>query len=233
MHKGIFITGTDTGVGKTFFAAGLIRALKRAGHDVCPLKPVETGCRMRRGELFPSDTSRLIRASGVQETADTVNPFRFRLPLAPAVASEIEGRSIRKTKIISSYNRLRKRYDIILIEGAGGVFVPLYRKYLMVDLMKDLNVPALVVARPGLGTINHTLLTINALHLRGIKVLGVIMNNTTRSRQGMPEKTNPRIIETLSACPVLGTVPFIRNASADNCQREFDLIAEKIMSAVA
>ncbi|MBI4687461.1 MAG: dethiobiotin synthase [Nitrospirae bacterium] len=148
MHKGIFITGTDTGVGKTFVTAGLLRALRETGISVCAMKPLETGCKTHKGRLMPQDALRLVKASGVKEPLDIINPYRFKLPLAPAVAAEMEGVRIDKGKIFSAYKHLLSRYDITLIEGAGGIMVPVYKKYLFLDLIKDLNLPLLIVSRP-------------------------------------------------------------------------------------
>jgi dethiobiotin synthetase len=208
MHTGIFITGTDTGVGKTFVAAGLLKALREIGYNVCPMKPVETGCWILKGRLVPADALKLICAAEADEPLNLINPYRFRQPLAPAVAAELEGISIRKKKIISAYRQLSKRYDLTIVEGAGGIMVPVYKKYLFVDLIKDLNLPVVIVSRPGLGTINHTLLTIEAARNRGIDILGVIINHSTKIRKDISVKTNPGIIERLGGVPLLGTVPY-------------------------
>jgi dethiobiotin synthetase len=215
--KGIFITGTDTGVGKTFVASGLLRAFRAKGLSVCPMKPVETGCGTRAGKLFPGDTVRLVRASGAQERISTINPYRFRPSAAPSVAAELEETIINKRRILSIYNRLIRKYDITIVEGAGGIMVPVYREYLSLDLIKDLGPPVLIVARPGLGTINHTLLTIEIANSRGITILGVIINHATSQKSGVPERTNPEIIERLGRIPILGIVPnFKRPLSSRN-----------------
>jgi len=212
MRKGIFITGTDTGVGKTLVASGLLLALKEMGFSVCPMKPVETGCKLRRGRLIPQDTIRLINISGVNEALEKVNPYRFKPPLAPAVAAEFENTVIRKKKILSAFNYLVKKYDIIIVEGAGGIMVPVYKKYLILDLIKDMETPLIIVSRPGLGTINHTCLTIEAARNRGIGIIGVIINYTAKTKKTLAEKTNPEIIESLTRVPVLGVIPYSRDS---------------------
>ena len=106
MSKGIFITGTDTGVGKTFIAVGLIKAMKKRGLNVCPMKPAESGCSVRKGELIPEDALKLISASGVTEPLDAINPYRLKHPLAPSVAAEIEGVKIDRKKILAAYKYL-------------------------------------------------------------------------------------------------------------------------------
>ncbi len=208
MHKGIFITGTDTGVGKTFITIGLLRALQKLGFNVCPMKPVETGCGTFNGRLVPADALKLVCAVEADEPLKLINPYRFKQPLAPAVAAELEGAVIRKQDIISAYKQLSKKYDITIVEGAGGIMVPVYKRYLFIDLIKDLNLPIVIVSRPGLGTINHTLLTIDAARNRGIDILGVIINHSAKIKNDLSVKTNPEIIEMLGGVPLLGTVPY-------------------------
>ncbi|GBE40614.1 MAG TPA: dethiobiotin synthase [Nitrospirae bacterium] len=228
MHKGIFITGTDTSIGKTFVAEGLIRAIKTKGLSVCPMKPVESGCSLKKGELFPNDAVRLLKASGIDETLDAINPYRLRNPLAPAVAAELENINISKKKILSAYRRLSKKYDMTVVEGAGGIMVPVYKKYLFLDLAKDLGLPLLIVARPGLGTINHTLLTIEAARNRGLDVAGVVINYANKTRMNLSVKTSPKVIEKLGKVPVLGTVPYIKNPADMSNRKVFEQIANAL-----
>ena len=227
MHKGIFITGTDTGVGKTFVAVGLINALKEKGFNVCPMKPVETGCRTKKGKLIPEDTMSLIKASGIKEAIDVINPYRFKHPLAPSVAAELERKSIKKEKIFSAYNYLSKKYDITIVEGAGGIMAPLYKKYLFLDFISALNLPIIIVSRPGLGTINHTLLTISAAKGRGVNILGVVINYAAKTKTGIAEKTNPEIIKRLGGVPVIGIVLYSKNQKV--VKKNFLGIGEKIL----
>jgi dethiobiotin synthetase len=229
MHKGIFITGTDTGVGKTFVAVGLLKAFKKMGFNICPMKPVETGCRIKGGKPIPQDTINLINASGINEPVDVINPYRLRHPLAPSVAAGLEGVSIRKRKILTAYNYLLNKYNITIVEGAGGIMVPVYKKYLVLDLIKDLNIPLIIVSRPSLGTINHTLLTIEIAKSKGINILGVIINYAVKTKTGLAEKTNPVIIEKLGGIPVLGIVPHSINPTVPVIKKMFLEIAEKVL----
>ena len=229
MHKGIFITGTDTGVGKTFVAVGLIKALRESGFNVCPMKPVETGCRMKRGQRVSGDTLKLVRAAGVHEASDVINPYRFKQPLAPSVAAELENVTLKKRKILKAFNYLFNKYDVTIVEGAGGIMAPVYKKYLFLDLIKDMNVPLLIVSRPGLGTINHTLLTIKAAKSRGIDILGVIINYATKISKGLPEKTNPETIEKLGRVAVLGIVAYSAHTKKLRVKKIFSEIIENIM----
>jgi len=227
MGKGLFITGTDTGVGKTVVAEGLIRAIK-ARMSVCPMKPIESGCRLKKGELFPHDAVTLLKASGAYETLDAVNPYRLHNPLAPSVAAEIEGVKIEKKKIITAYKRLSGKYKITIVEGAGGIMVPLYKKYLFLDLAVDLGLPLLIVSRPGLGTINHTLLTIDAARNRGLDVAGIVFNYSEKRRKLLSERTNPEVIEKLGNVPVLGTIPYIKSPAHRNNRKIFEQITKAL-----
>jgi len=224
--RGIFITGTDTGVGKTFVAEGIIRALRDDGCSVCPMKPVETGCGAR---LVPKDAMRLIRASGVEEPVDVINPYRFRLPTAPAVAAEIEGVRIRRERVLSLYRGLLRRYDLVLVEGAGGIMVPVYKDYLFVDLIKDLDVPVIIVTRPGLGTINHTLMTIEVARAHSINVYGVIINYSEDIRRDTTVKTNPEVIKRLGKTRLIGIVPYLRDDRRGMHKRIFTNIARVLV----
>ncbi len=208
MQRGIFITGTDTGVGKTYVAAGIAEALRAKGLNVGVMKPVETGCRLRSGKLIPADVIRLVRAASSNDPIALINPYRFRQPLAPAVAARFEGKRILVSRIMHAYRTLLRKHDFMIIEGAGGIMVPLTRNYLFLDLARSIGLPVMIVARPGLGTINHTLLTIDVLRERGISTSGVVINHTNKKQLGLAEETSPGMIEKISQVPVLGTVPY-------------------------
>lgn len=209
ISRGLFITGTDTGVGKTFVARGVLRALKEAGMRVCPLKPAESGCRSSKGVLVPRDAAALMRVAGIREPLDVINPYRFRQALAPAVAAELEHVRVSRKKILDAYRRLSLKYDMTVVEGAGGIMVPLSRNYLFIDLARDLGLPVIIVSRPGLGTINHTLLTVEALRTRGLEIAGVIINDAEGTRHGLSGRTNPGVIERLGAVRLLGIIPHL------------------------
>ena len=220
MLNGIFITGTDTGVGKTYVAAGLAAAFRERGKDVGVMKPAETGCTARAGKLVPKDALRLIQASGARDALGLVNPYRFRPPLAPFVAAEINGIKIEPKKIIQAYRTLSRRHDFMIVEGAGGIMVPLSGKYLFLDLAREMKLPVVIVARPGLGTINHTLLTITALRTQGIAIAGVVFNYTQEQHIGPAEETNPLVIASLSGINILGILHYKTKV--------FDLIVDKL-----
>ena len=206
--RGIFITGTDTGVGKTYVGAGLAAALHERGIDVGVMKPAETGCGLRRGVLVPRDALKLIKAGGVDDPLDLVNPYRFREPLAPAVAAARDGKMIDVKRIVSAFRTLARKHECMLVEGAGGILVPLTRSHNFLDLARIMNLPVLIVARPALGTINHTLLTIMALHSRRLRIAGIVINHRSRQRPGLAERTGPPVIERLSGVPIIGHVTY-------------------------
>jgi dethiobiotin synthetase len=204
--KGIFITGTDTGVGKTYVACGIAKTLRRMGIDVGVMKPAETGCRKRNGQLFPIDAINLARASGVHDALELINPYRFSAPLAPFVAAEADGKRIDALKILKCSRILSKRHDFIIVEGAGGIMVPLSQDYLYLDLAADLRLPIVIVARPCLGTINHTLLTISAIKKRRLKIAGLVINYAQDWKDGLSERTSPAAIKKISGVKLLGVV---------------------------
>lgn len=215
MAKGIFITGTDTGVGKTVVAGGLACALKREGLDVGVMKPVQTGCIEKADGLIATDVNFLISMSGVKDDIGLIAPYRFKEPLAPSVAAEIEGREIDIEKVVSSYNKLTQKHNFIIIEGAGGILVPIWKDLLFIDLIKSLSVPIIIVARTGLGTINHTLMTVRCARSAGIEIIGIIFNHTDSKKDGIAEKTNPDVIKRLCNIPILGILPFINNLNTE------------------
>lgn len=208
MIKGLFITGTDTGVGKTYVAVKLAKNLMLRGIDVGVMKPVETGCRRHGGKLVPSDAVKLIESIRTQDPLDLVNPYRFEKALAPSVAAEIERKRIRPAGLLRAFKTLSKRHEFMIVEGAGGILVPLTNQYSYLDLAEDLGLQVVIVARPGLGTINHTLLTVAVLKQWKITIAGIVISHAQHNRTGLTEKTNPGIIEKISGIKILGVVPY-------------------------
>ena len=201
---GLFITGTDTGVGKTIVTAALAGALKDQGCDAGVMKPAQSGVE----EGKDSDADLLIRAAGVADPWKQVVPYSFQAPLAPMVAAELEGKQLEKQVIVDAYRFLAFNHRLMLVEGAGGLMVPLARDFLVAQLACELNLPLVIVARPNLGTINHTLLTIKTARVMGLEVAGVIINGYREEQAGIAEKTAPEIITRFSGIPVLGIVPY-------------------------
>lgn len=202
MSQGLFVTATDTGVGKTIVTAALARALRLRGVNVGVMKPVTSGCSERGGELISDDAELLAWAAGV-ECDDDVAPYRLRAPIAPVDAAKLDGIRIDFGRIAESYRRLAARHDFMLVEGAGGLMVPLNGGFLIADLAGQLQLPLLVVARPGLGTINHTVMTCFCATQMGHEVKGVIINRYP-ANPGMAEKGASHQIGSLCGAPVLG-----------------------------
>ncbi|VVB89773.1 ATP-dependent dethiobiotin synthetase BioD [uncultured archaeon] len=201
---GIFITGTDTNVGKTAVAAGLAGALKNKGYNVGVMKPVQSGAAVKDGELYSQDAEFLAMAIDKKDEKEFICPVLLKEVLAPSVAAEIEGKTVNLKLIKNAYLELERLHDIIIVEGVGGIAVPLKGKFLVSDLITYLGIPAIIVARAGLGTINHTFLTIEHAKKSGISVIGVIINNYIG---GVAEETNPKIINELTGIPTLGIIP--------------------------
>jgi dethiobiotin synthetase len=172
-QAGVFVTGTDTGVGKTVVACALARALRAAGVDVGVMKPCETGV----GPDGPLDALALRAAAGSADPLEDVCPQTFALPAAPAVAAEAESALVDRALVLEAAASLRARHEFLLVEGAGGLLVPIAPGFDMADLARDLGLPVLVVARAALGTINQTLLTLEALARRGLALAGVVVSH--------------------------------------------------------
>ena len=211
MNPGLLITGTDTGVGKTFVAAGLAHALVADGIDVGVMKPAETGHDSADGP-WPSDARILALASGCGDSPDVVVPYVFTPPVAPLVAARRSGRVIEIERIADAFERISARHDFVLVEGAGGLAVPLSefgekdRLFDFADLARLLDIGLIVVARAHLGTLNHTALTIEYARRRGVPVLGVVINGLDRTLEDASVIDNPDLIAEMGQVPVLGVI---------------------------
>lgn len=250
MTLGIFVTATDTGVGKTLIARSLTAALVARGMRVAVMKPVETGCPLRTDPslalvdgipgaldstarealnrlaelagppaitvstktppeaLAPSDALALSDISNCHDPLELINPYRFAPAVAPAVAADLAERPIVLDQILDRLDQLAQRSDIVVVEGAGGLMVPLTQSDLIIDLLARTGFPALVVARSELGTINHSLLTVAQLRQRRIPLAGVVLNRLTK-RPRPEEAANPHQIERFAGDVVLGVMPFV------------------------
>ena len=219
MGKGIFVTGTDTGVGKTLVAGGIAALFRESGIDVGVMKPAESGCRRENGVLIPMDAIFLKEMSGCQDELDLITPYALEHPLAPGLAAELEGVHIRLEVIREAYFTLASRHEVVLVEGAGGMLVPVTSDLLMADLVKELGgLPLLVVTRTLLGTINHTLLTLYYIRREGMQVLGIVMNQTC-PQYGLAESLNPRVLQQWGQSPFLGNLPFLPSADKESIKK--------------
>jgi len=211
MFKGFFITGTDTGVGKTIIACAVIKVMQSFDIKVCAMKPIESGCGKEGDVLIPYDGSFLRQAAHMEDSLRLVTPCCLENPLAPFAAAEIEGKSISIDEIKKAFYTLGRSYDAIVVEGIGGIMVPVKKDYYVVDLAKEFSLPLLVVTRPGLGTINHTMLTVNYALEAGLEVAGIIINYSRPPENNLSEKTNPKVLEEICPIPVIGTFPYLKD----------------------
>lgn len=213
ISKSLFITGTDTGVGKTIVSGAIAGYLKSQKVNVGVMKPAESGCLpdpKNSKTLIRSDTLFLKKMAKAGDMIDLINPYYFEAPLAPAIAAELEKKEISIDKILSCFQVLLKFHPTLLVEGAGGLFVPLTRQKMMIDLIQLLQLPVLLVARAGLGTINHTLLSIEALQHRKIKIAGVVLNHSS-AETDLSSKYNLETLKKNTDVPIWGEFPFVKD----------------------
>ncbi len=206
--RGIFITGTDTGVGKTFVGAALVALLRERGIDVGVMKPAETGVEDPGTPLYSEDAARLVAAAGVEDPPDLVVPYRLREPLAPAVAAELEGRTISSEAVLSAYAELQSRHEFLIVEGAGGLAVPFNEDLNMAGLAGALDLPLLVVSPTGLGAINGSVLTVEYARAHGLDIVGILLN-MRRKVPDLAEHTNPRVIARLTGVQIYGPLDLL------------------------
>ncbi|MFA5928052.1 MAG: dethiobiotin synthase [Candidatus Margulisiibacteriota bacterium] len=213
-----FITGTDTGVGKTYITKKLVEYFQTKWYSTGAMKPISSGGRQ--------DAIELSKVMIKGDDLNSINPVYYDDQLAPIackITNNVETRNLRvsttintpnpqsairnpHTKIMEAYQTLKIKYQILLVEGLGGVLVPLWQGYFVTDLIRDFDLPVLVVARAGLGTLNHTLLTIEALQKRKLKIAGIILNGFTGKDPA--ERSNKQVIEEITSLRVLAEVPF-------------------------
>jgi dethiobiotin synthetase len=176
MKQAFFITGTDTGIGKTYIACKLIQQYVAQGCKVVGMKPVAAGCEWVNGEWINDDVLKLEAASNIKVPRELTNPYSFKEAIAPHIAAELEGKTIEITLIKQAFDELCKLSDIVIVEGAGGFLVPLSNSNDMADLAKALNIPIIVVVGIKLGCINHALLTIESIKSRNCRLEGWVAN---------------------------------------------------------
>jgi dethiobiotin synthetase len=229
--KSVFITGTDTGIGKTVFAAALLAAARARGIDAVPMKPVQTGCVRRGRRILAPDLEFCLSAADLNPAPQERHwmcPYRFMLASSPHLAAARAGAHIQKETIRSNFRRILKKYDTAIVEGAGGVLVPIDAKNTMLDIMKALRLPVILVARAGLGTINHTLLSIAELRRAKLRVIGIVVVQSVPGKKGLIEKDNIRTIERIGRTPVLACLPFRNNVNS----RAFALLLSRVFQAL-
>jgi dethiobiotin synthetase len=207
--RGVFITGTDTDVGKTVVTAALAVALRTSGYNVGVMKPIETG--VTSSEDSRSDAARLGTAARSSDTLTEVRPYAFRLPLAPLEAARLEKRRITVSTIMRAIHRLQSRHEILIVEGVGGLYVPVTSSSNIADLIYRMKYDAIVVGRVSLGGINHALLTLDALRRRNIRVLALVLNRSLPPETATAraeECSTVKVLRQQAGVPVVGPLPY-------------------------
>ena len=209
----VFVTGTDTDAGKTVVAAALLTIWRSRGLDVVPMKPIQTGCSCdESGELVGPDVQFCLKMAGMkmlEPELHMLEVYKFKPACSPHLAAAQAGIQIDIQSILDAAEKLKRQHDGLILEGAGGVLVPIAGRLTMLDLMRSLELPVILVTRPELGTINHTLLSLDKLRQAGLHVAGVVMCQTQPTKWGMIEQSNLETIKCLGATRLLGSIPYI------------------------
>lgn len=228
----VFITGTDTDAGKTVVGTAVLNILRGRGIDAVPMKPIQTGCAESDSKTVGPDLRFYLEMGDIGPVAERerqkMELYKFNPACSPHLAAHEAGCEIEFPPIVDALQWLHNRHDCVVIEGAGGVLAPIAGRLTMLDLMRVLGLPVILVARPGLGTLNHTLLSLRELRRVGLQVLGVVICSTQPVPWGMIENNNRRTIEDIGETTILGCLPFIPGIGNGRCTpAEFRRIAVK------
>jgi len=215
--KSLFIAGTDTDVGKTYIAAGLAVAFRKMGIDVGVMKPFAAGRAEKKG-YKSEDIVILSRAAKACDPEKLVNPQFFKIPASPYTAWKTLKTKPKISTILSSFKKLTKLHDMILVEGMGGIMTPILKNYYITNLIKEMKIPAVIITRSKIGTVNHTIMTCKMCEKYKIPVKGIIINNFD---DGYPIPELKRDLQNLTGIKVLGSIPFIKNMSDASLYRIF------------
>ena len=202
-------------MGKSLVAGGLAAVLREEGIDVGVMKPAETGCAKSDGTFIASDAEFLRFMADVTDPLESIVPYTFRDPLAPAVAARAESVAIDVDHVSQQFDKLAQKHEFMIVEGAGGLLVPFSASLMVIDLIKLLSLPVLIVGRAHLGTINHTLLTVRCAQDEGLHVKAIVLNNVAGEDAGPALRSNPDVISFHTDVPVLGVVPHLKDVATD------------------
>ena len=220
--KPLFVTATDTDIGKTYVCAGLAYALKKSGIDVGIMKPFACGVKQKIG-FSSNDLTILTNAAMVDDAEDIINPFFFPIPASPYTAAKNLGVKIDVEHVMECFRKLDEIHDIMLVEGIGGIMTPILKDYAIIDLIKDLMANTIIVTSSKIGTVNHTVLTYNMCKNMNIPIKGLIINNFDSTGYPIPELE--RDLSTLTDLPVLCSLPHMKKFNLSNYSA---LIQEKM-----
>jgi len=210
--KAYFITGTDTGVGKTSITAGLAGSMRKLGVDVGVMKPIATGYPNKTG-FKSSDVAKLVEAASVKDPENLINPVFLPLPTSPYDATKLLELSVDMPLIFEQFKKLLSLHEIVLVEGIGGIMTPIAKNFFVADMIKKMDIEVIIVTRATIGTLNHTVMTCKMCKDYGIKIRGLVINNF--DEKGTPaEKNAPVTLYELTGVPILGTIPFIRDLNS-------------------
>ena len=211
--KSLFVTGTDTNIGKTHVCAGIAHSLKKSGIDVGIMKPFACGTKQKIG-FSSNDLSILSNAANVTDCEELVNPFFFPIPVSPYMAAKKLGVKIDIKHVMKCFSKLNKVHDMILVEGIGGIMTPILKNYAIIDLINELNINTVIVTGSNIGTINHTIMTCNMCKNLKISVKGLIINNFDST--GYPISELKRDLSELTNLPVLCSLPHLTKFNLDD-----------------
>ena len=220
---GIFITGTDTGIGKSIVTAALASHLRKSGVDVGVMKPIETG--VSDTSVLGPDGELLRWSAQANDPDDLISPYRLSLPASPHQAANAEKVLIDTDRILEAFQELQDNHDIVLVEGAGGLMVPIRGGFLMADLAALMGLPALVVSHPRLGTLNHTLLTTFAIRSLGMPMCGLIINRMPE-QPGPTEKEAPHLLSSIASADLLAVFPEVEGSDKKKVETLSESIAD-------
>ncbi len=206
--KHLFITGTDTDVGKTFVTTGIAAALKKIGKDVGIMKPFAAGTPQKIG-YKSEDVQLLAKAAQVNDAEDLINPYFFEIYASPFTATKSLGIQFDVKVVLDSFKQLTSLHDIMLVEGIGGAMTPILKNYFVTDLIKEMNLEAIIITSSRIGTVNHTIMTCKMCQNYGVKICGIIIN--VLDSKGYPLDILKRDLEELTNIPVIGSIPHMED----------------------
>jgi dethiobiotin synthetase len=216
--KSLFITGTDTDVGKTYVTAGLTVTLRKMGIDVGIMKPFAAGTPQKKG-FKSEDVEILSNAAQVSDPEKLMNPQFFKMAASPYTASKNLKVKVKIDTVLSNFKKLSKLHSMLLVEGMGGIMTPILKNYFVTNLIKEMKLPTVIVTRSKIGTVNHTIMTCKMCEKYKIPIKGIIINNFDSG--GYQVKTLTRDLESLTGVPILGIIPYIENLSDDSLYKNF------------
>lgn len=221
IEKGVFITGTDTGVGKTWFTVTLMEALKKQGHQTAGMKPVACGASYINGQLMHDDAALIMQHCSQPTDYELINPVVFELPVAPNIAANCTNKTVTLEQVVASYHQLAASNEIVVVEGVGGWRVPISNKISTVDLVRELSLPVILVVGVRLGCINHALLSAEVIRADGMNLCGWVSNQL--------ENGNPYKRETIAtlkerlACPHIADIPYTEGFEPEKMLKSINL----------